>query len=136
MGLVLIAHHGPMLPIGVEDKAQALNCPIRSVLANVTGKWRILIILALEDGPRRFGEMKRCIGDITQRVLTENLRSLQRDGYLTRTVDPGPPVAVSYALTPLGRDVLAIMKPMVFWSHDHMDQVRTARMAYDRDVGA
>ncbi len=121
-----------MLPIGVENKGQALNCPIRSVLANVTGKWRVIIILALEDGPKRFGAMKRCIGDITQRVLTENLRSLQRDGYLTRTVDPGPPVAVSYELTPLGQRFLEMIKPLVFWSNDHMEQVRRARMEYDR----
>ncbi len=121
-----------MLPVGVESRAEALNCPIRSVLANVTGKWRIIIVLALEDGPKRFGEIKRCIGDVTQRVLTENLRGLQRDGYLTRTVDPGPPVAVSYELTPLGRDLVELMKPLVFWSNDHMERVRAARMEYDR----
>ena len=121
-----------MLPIGIENKADALNCPIRSVLANVTGKWRIIIILALEDEPKRFGELKRCIGDITQRVLTENLRSLQRDGYITRTVDPGPPVAVSYELTELGQTLVQMMKPMVYWSNDHMDQVQAARMIYDR----
>lgn len=122
-----------MLPIGVEDKAQAMNCPIRSVLANVSGKWRIIIILALEDEPKRFGALKRCIGDITQRVLTENLRSLQRDGYLTRSVNAGPPVAVSYELTPLGRELVGMMKPIVFWSSEHMDDVRSARMLYDRD---
>ena len=121
-----------MLPVGVESRSEALNCPIRSVLANVTGKWRIIIVLALEDGPKRFGEIKRCIGDVTQRVLTENLRGLQRDGYLTRTVDPGPPVAVSYELTPLGQDLVELMKPLVFWSNDHMEQVRAARMEYDR----
>ncbi len=101
-------------------------------MANVTGKWRVIIILALEDGPKRVGEMKRCIGDITQRVLTENLRSLQRDGYLTRTVEPGPPVAVSYELTALGRQLLEMLKPLVFWSNDHMDQVNSARIEYDR----
>lgn len=79
--------------------------------------------------------MKRCIGDVTQRVLTENLRNLQRDGYLTRTVSPGPPVAVSYELTPLGQSLVETLRPLVFWSHDHMDAVRTARMAYDRDAG-
>lgn len=121
-----------MLPIGVESKSEAMNCPIRSVLANVTGKWRIILILALEDGPKRFGELKRCIGDITQRVLTENLRSLQRDGYLTRSVDPGPPVAVSYALTEMGEELVAMMKPLVYWSNDHMDGVKTARFAYDK----
>ncbi|WP_395174286.1 winged helix-turn-helix transcriptional regulator [Roseibium alexandrii] len=121
-----------MLPIGVETKAEASNCPIRSVLSNVTGKWRMIIVLALEDGPMRFGEIKRCIGDVTQRVLTENLRGLQRDGYLTRTVDPGPPVAVSYELTPLGQSLVATLKPLVFWSGKQMEQVKTARLEYDR----
>jgi len=122
-----------MLPIGVESKAEASTCPIRSVLSNVTGKWRMIIVLALEDGPMRFGALKRCIGDVTQRVLTENLRGLQRDGYLTRSVDPGPPIAVSYELTPLGRGLLEMLKPLVFWSHEQMDQVKTARLEFDRE---
>lgn len=121
-----------MLPIGVESQAEASNCPIRSVLANVTGKWRIIIVLALEDGPRRFGEIKRIIGDVTQRVLTENLRGLQRDGYLTRTVDPGPPVAVSYELTPLGRGLLETLKPLVYWANAQMEAVKVARLEYER----
>ncbi len=122
-----------MLPIGVASKAEASNCSIRSVLSNVTGKWRMIIILALEDEPKRFGDLKRCIGDITQSVLTENLRGLQRDGYLTRTVDPGPPVAVSYELTPLGRSLLEMLKPLVFWSHEQMDEVRQLRVQFDRE---
>ncbi|WP_237212586.1 winged helix-turn-helix transcriptional regulator [Ruegeria lacuscaerulensis] len=93
----------------------------------------MIIILALEDEPKRFGDLKRCIGDVTQSVLTENLRGLQRDGYLTRTVDPGPPVAVSYELTPLGRSLLEILKPLVFWSHEQMDEVRQFRMQFDRE---
>ena len=121
-----------MLPIGVASKAEASNCPIRSVLSNVTGKRRMIIILALEDDPKRFGDLKRCIGDVTQSVLTENLRGLQRDGYVTRSVDPGPPVAVSYALTPLGRTLLEMLKPLVFWSHEQMDEVKERRMHYDR----
>ena len=121
-----------MLPIGVSNKAEASNCSIRSVLSNVTGKWRMIIILALEDEPKRFGQLKRCIGDVTQSVLTENLRGLQRDGYLTRTVEPGPPVAVSYELTPLGRELLEMLKPLVYWSHESMDQVKQFRMTFDR----
>lgn len=122
-----------MLPIGVASKAEASSCSIRSVLSNVTGKWRMIIILALEDEPKRFGDLKRCIGDVTQSVLTENLRGLQRDGYLTRTVAPGPPVAVSYELTPLGRSLLEMLKPLVFWSHEQMDQVRQCRMEFERE---
>lgn len=125
-----------MLPIGVANKAEASNCCIRSVLSNVTGKWRMIVILALEDEPKRFGELKRCIGDVTQSVLTENLRGLQRDGYLTRSVDAGPPVAVSYELTPLGKELLALLKPLVYWSHDQMDEVRRLRMQYDRDLAS
>lgn len=122
-----------MLPIGVANKAEASNCSIRSILSNVTGKWRMIIILALEDEPKRFGDLKRCIGDITQSVLTDNLRGLQRDGYLTREVEPGPPVAVTYGLTPLGRHLLETLKPLVFWSHEQMDNVKQSRMAFDRD---
>lgn len=121
-----------MLPIGVANKAEASSCCIRSVLSNVTGKWRMIIVLALEDEPRRFGDLKRCIGDVTQSVLTENLRGLQRDGYLTRTVEPGPPVAVTYELTALGRSLLDVLKPLVFWSHEQMDDVRQFRMEFDR----
>ena len=66
-------------------------------------------------------------------MLTENLRGLQRDGYLTRTVDPGPPVAVSYELTPLGRGLLDMLKPLVFWSHEQMNEVKKLRMQYDRE---
>ncbi|CUH54124.1 winged helix-turn-helix transcriptional regulator [Shimia marina] len=121
-----------MLPIGVANKAEASNCSIRSVLSNVTGKWRMIIILALEDEPKRFGDLKRCIGDVTQSVLTDNLRGLQRDGYITRSVETGPPIAVSYELTPLGRTLLEMLKPLVFWSHEQMEEVRRQRMEYDR----
>ena len=80
-----------MLPITVLTPDESGLCPIRNVLSQVTGKWVTLILLALEDGPLRFAEVKRAIGDVTQRVLTENLRKMERDGYLTRTVDAGPP---------------------------------------------
>lgn len=125
-----------MLPIGVTSKTEAEGCPIRSVLSNVTGKWRIIILLALEDEPKRFGALRRCIGDVTQRVLTENLRNLQRDGYITRTVHHGPPVAVSYGLTPLGAGLVEMMKPLVFWSDDHLAEVRAARALYDAQNSA
>ncbi|MEM1284984.1 MAG: helix-turn-helix domain-containing protein [Pseudomonadota bacterium] len=119
-----------MLPIGVNSEAEKLLCPIRTVLAKVTGKWQIIIVLALEDGPMRFGALKRTIGDVTQRVLTENLRGLERDGFLTRTVNPGPPVAVSYELTPMGQELVELLKPLVFWANAKMDGVKDAREEY------
>ncbi|NSY39466.1 helix-turn-helix domain-containing protein [Leisingera sp. ANG59] len=120
-----------MLPVTAKTKEQAEDCPIRQVLSQVTGKWQMLIVLVLEDGALRFGALRRTIGDVTQRVLTENLRKLERDGYITRSVDPGPPVAVSYALTPLGRELLEHMKSLTIWAAGRHQQVLDSRTAYD-----
>lgn len=120
-----------MLQITAMTKEQVAACPIRNVLANVNGKWQPLILLSLEDGPLRFSAIKRAIGDITQRVQTQNLRALERDGYLTRTVAPGPPVAVTYALTPLGQSLVGVVKPMVEWAARHQGEIGQARARYD-----
>ncbi len=124
-----------MLQVTALSKEDAENCPIRQVLSKVTGKWQMLILLALEDGALRFGALKRTIGDVTQRVLTENLRSLERDGYLTRSVDPGPPIAVHYELTDLGRELSAILKTLASWAARSHDTVRRSRSAHDDGSG-
>lgn len=121
-----------MLNVTARTEEEREACPIRNVLARINGKWQILILLALEDGSLRFAAIKRVVGDITQRVLTENLRSLERDGYLTRTVKPGPPVQVSYELTELGRSLLGVLKPLVLWAGDNAPTVVEARSRYDR----
>ncbi|MDD9876618.1 MAG: helix-turn-helix domain-containing protein [Magnetovibrio sp.] len=120
-----------MLPITITPEDDSGLCPVRAVLASVSGKWQSLILLSLEDGALRFSAVKRAIGDITQRVLTENLRSLERDGYLTRSVDAGPPVAVSYELTDLGRSLVEVYKPLVLWAAEHIGTVKDARARYD-----
>jgi DNA-binding HxlR family transcriptional regulator len=114
--------------LSVEERD---NCPIRQVLSQVTGKWQILIILALEEGAFRFGALKREIGEITQRVLTENLRKLERDGLISRTVDPGPPIAVSYALTELGWELMEHIKALAIWAAKSHPQVSESRANYD-----
>jgi DNA-binding HxlR family transcriptional regulator len=91
----------------------------------------VLLVLALEDGALRFGALKRTVGDITQRVFTENLRSLERDGYVTRTVDAGPPLAVLYELTPIGYQLLSLLKPLVIWAGDTHSDIAKSREAYD-----
>ena len=120
-----------MLQVTVTTKEEGGLCPIRNILANVTGKWSSLILLSLEDGPLRFSGVKRMVGDITQRVLTENLRNLEKDGYITRTVVPGPPVEVHYELTKLGQSLVEKFKPLVTWAADNFDEVMTARARYD-----
>jgi len=119
-----------MLAVTALSQQDADLCPIRQVLSQVTGKWQILIVLSLEDSTLRFGELKRTVGDITQRVLTENLRKLERDGYLTRTVHPGPPLAVSYALTDLGMELMGVLKTLTQWAASRHDQVVQSRQKF------
>lgn len=121
-----------MLKVTADSKVDVDNCPVRQVLAKVSGKWQVLIVLALRDGALRFGAIKREIGDVTQRVLTENLRNLERDGYLTREVIPGPPVEVHYELTDLGMELMELQKTMVVWANRNHPTVRENRAAYDQ----
>lgn len=121
-----------MLNVTASTKSEVESCPVRQVLSKVTGKWQVLIVLALEDGTLRFGELKRTVGDITQRVLTENLRSLERDGYLTRDVYPGPPVAVRYTLTDIGQELLPLLKDLTQWAAGRHVDVEKSRAVYDR----
>lgn len=122
-----------MQRITANNKIEAARCPIRNVLAKVTGKWQILILLSLEVSALRFNHIKRAIGDITQRVLTDNLRKLERDGYLTRTVSTRPPIAVTYELTELGQSLVKQLNPIISWSQEAFPQVKEARAkrAYD-----
>lgn len=120
-----------MFQVTALSKEHAELCPVRQVLSQVTGKWQMLIILSLEDGGLRFGALRRTIGDVTQRVLTENLRKLERDGYLTRTVDPGPPVSVTYALTELGQGLCGHLKNFAVWAAESHAAVVENRETYD-----
>jgi DNA-binding HxlR family transcriptional regulator len=113
------------VPMSMDD------CPVRDVLDSVGGKWTTLMILGLADGPRRFSELRRFIHDISQRMLTQTLRDLQRDGYITRTVYPTQPPSVEYALTPLGHSFLALVRSLVQWSTQNHAAIRAARTAYD-----
>jgi DNA-binding HxlR family transcriptional regulator len=107
------------------------DCPVRDVLDSVGGKWTSLMILGLADGPRRFSQLRRFIPDISQRMLTQTLRDLQRDGYITRTVYPTQPPSVEYALTPLGHSFLALLRSLVQWSTQNHSAIRAARADYD-----
>lgn len=118
----------------IDGVAMSMNdCPVRDVLDSVGGKWTSLMILGLADGPRRFSQLRRFIPDISQRMLTQTLRDLQRDGYITRTVYPTQPPSVEYALTPLGQSFLALLRSLVHWSTEHHDAIRAARAVYDAE---
>lgn len=107
-------------------------CPVRDVLDRVGDKWSVLIVAALQNEPLRFGALRRTIVDISQRMLTETLRNLQRDGHVTRTVYPTTPPSVEYALTDLGRSLLVAMDVLVQWSALNHATVKTARQQFDQ----
>lgn len=109
-------------------------CPIRDVLDRIGDKWSALIVRSLEKGPMRFSALRREIEDISQRMLTETLRNLQRDGLIARTVYPTTPPAVEYALTDLGHSLLVPLGALAEWSTRHHDDVRQARAGYDAGI--
>ncbi len=111
--------------------ANAKACPIRNVLDEVGNKWSLLVMLSLQGRRRRFMEVKRSIGDITQRVLTQTLRNLERDGYVARKVHPTSPPTVEYWLTPLGESLLKPMAKLVEWANAHFEEVMDSRRRID-----
>jgi DNA-binding HxlR family transcriptional regulator len=104
---------------------------VASVLARVGDKWSVLVIMLLGGGPRRFNELKRMIGGISQRMLTLTLRGLERDGLVTRTVFPTIPPRVDYELTDLGRGLSTPVKALGAWAHEHQPEIENARTRFD-----
>ena len=105
---------------------------VSSVLARVGDKWSVLIIMLLSDGPRRFNEIKRMVGGISQRMLTLTLRGLERDGLVTRTVFPTIPPRVDYELTDLGRSLQTPVMALGLWAQEHQPDIAAARLRFDR----
>ena len=104
---------------------------VSGVLARIGDKWSVLIVMLLGEGPRRFNELKRMVGGISQRMLTLTLRGLERDGLVTRTAYPTIPPRVDYALTPLGHSLRTPVKALGDWAFAHHDQIARARQDFD-----
>ncbi|WP_432848215.1 winged helix-turn-helix transcriptional regulator [Amycolatopsis sp. CA-161197] len=112
------------------------SCPCRDVLDLLANKWTALVLGVLEQGPHRFGELRRAVGGISQKMLTQNLRNLERDGFVSRKVFPTTPPTVEYALTPMGAEVSAHLVALSTWSQSNFDRIRDARSTYDtRSLG-
>ncbi|MDF2999635.1 MAG: transcriptional regulator, HxlR family [Xanthobacteraceae bacterium] len=107
------------------------RCPTRMVLDRLADKWAVLVLDRLEDGPVRFNAIRREIKGISQKVLSQTLKRLERDGLVTRTVYPTVPVTVEYALTPLGRTLTETVSALAHWAEHNMDAVLAAQAIYD-----
>jgi DNA-binding HxlR family transcriptional regulator len=108
------------------------TCPSHNVLGMIANKWVSLIVPALKDGPMRFGELRRHLDGITQKSLSQTLRTLERDGLVTRTQYATIPPKVEYALSPLGRRAVELLRGMVVWAEQHYEDILAAREEYDR----
>ncbi len=104
---------------------------LSSILARVADKWTVLIVVLLGDGPKRFNEIKRMVGGISQRMLTFTLRGLERDGLVTRTVFPTTPQRVDYELTKLGGTLWAAVEPLSAWAREHLIEILASRAQFD-----
>jgi DNA-binding HxlR family transcriptional regulator len=108
---------------------------ISAILSRVGDKWTVLVVRQLGDGPKRFSEIKRSLGSISQKMLTTTLRGLERDGFVSRTVYPTVPPRVDYALTSLGRDLLKPVGALGRWALENAERVERAQRAFDAANG-
>ncbi len=118
----------------VNQQACAFSalCPTRLVLNRVADKWTVLVVILLQDGTKRFSHLQREIDGISQKMLTQTLRGLERDGLVTRKVYATVPPKVEYALTPLGHTLKDLLYAIKTWSETHINEVLTAQKSYDK----
>lgn len=111
--------------------AYAADCPTRQILDRVGDKWAVLILLLLRNGPERFNQLRRAIEGISQKMLSQVLKSLERDGLIRRRAFATVPVTVEYSITPLGATLAGAVDPLRDWAERHLKEVLTAQRRYD-----
>jgi DNA-binding HxlR family transcriptional regulator len=114
-----------------EYNANLSECPGHEVLGTLSDKWVTLVISALADGPLRHSEIARIVSGATQKMLTQTLRKLEREGLVDRTVTASVPPRVDYALTELGRSLLPVQRAIKARAESHIEAVHAARKRYD-----
>jgi DNA-binding HxlR family transcriptional regulator len=110
------------------------GCPERAILEHLTSTWGVLVLLELSDGTdesRRFSELRRAIAGVSEKMLTQTLRVLERDGLVSRHARPVIPPHVDYALTPLGAQAAALVRALTEWTAVHAADVAEAQKTYD-----
>ncbi|WP_461063490.1 winged helix-turn-helix transcriptional regulator [Streptomyces pseudoechinosporeus] len=116
----------------VEGEAM---CPHRLVLEHVTSRWGVLVLIQLLERPHRFSELRRAIGRVSEKMLTQTLQTLERDGLVHRDAKPVIPPRVDYSLTDLGREAAEQVRALADWTARRMDAVLEAREVYDAARG-
>ena len=111
--------------------ANLAECPGHDLLGTLSDKWLTLVVAALADGPLRYAELSREVAGASQKMLTQTLCKLERDGLVARSVIAAVPVQVSYELTALGHELLPLQRAIKSWAETHIAEVHRARAAYD-----
>ncbi|GHH89665.1 winged helix-turn-helix transcriptional regulator [Streptomyces capillispiralis] len=113
-----------------RSEAEAM-CPHRLVLEHVTSRWGVLVLIQLLERPYRFSELRRAIGRVSEKMLTQTLQTLERDGLVHRDAKPVIPPRVDYSLTVLGREAAERIRGLALWTEQRLPDVLAARQAYD-----
>ena len=111
--------------------AYSAKCPTRQILDRVGDKWAVLILLLLRDQPLRFNQLRRAIEGISQKMLSQVLKSLERDGLLKRRAIATVPVTVEYSITPLGKTLASAVDPLRDWAERNLKEILAAQRRYD-----
>ncbi|MGV9288712.1 winged helix-turn-helix transcriptional regulator [Streptomyces sp. NPDC003719] len=123
-----------------DPRAGEAMCPYRLVLEHVTSRWGVLVLIELLDRPHRFSELRRAVGrvgrSVSEKMLTQTLQTLERDGLVHRDAKPVIPPRVDYSLTPLGREAAERVRGLAEWTRERMTDVERARLAYDETRAA
>lgn len=117
--------------VTVTGNSYDASCPTRQVLDRIGDKWSVLVLILLVDGPVRFNELRRRIGGVSQKMLSQTLKSMERDGLVHRRAIATVPVTVEYSITPLGRTLATLVDQMRLWAERNLGQVMTAQRRYD-----
>ncbi|WOH79404.1 helix-turn-helix domain-containing protein [Bradyrhizobium sp. BEA-2-5] len=120
-----------MKATSLKPDAYAANCPTRQILDRVGDKWAVLILLLLREEPMRFNQLRRTIEGISQKMLSQVLKSLERDGLLRRRAIATVPVTVEYSITPLGSTLAEAVDPLRDWAERNLKDVLAAQRRYD-----
>ncbi|AVT41340.1 transcriptional regulator [Plantactinospora sp. BB1] len=121
----------PSDPPGRRADVNRVDCPSRGVLEHVTSRWGVLVLAALLHRSYRFSELRRQVGGVSEKMLAQTLQTLERDGFVHRAARPVIPPRVDYSLTPAGREVAEQVSALARWVEGRLDDVLTARKAYD-----
>lgn len=117
-------------PASAPDLGEGM-CPHRLVLEHVTSRWGVLVLIELLERPYRFSELRRAIGRVSEKMLTQTLQTLERDGLVHRDAKPVIPPRVDYSLTDLGREAAEQVRGLALWTERRMRQIQQAREDYD-----